>query len=257
MKKIILLFAFVFAFVIVYANTYVLVHGQGGDATNWDGIAKILRSKGHRVIVLNLPGHGGDKTNLTDITIERYCQRVIDSINIVSEKVILVGHSMGGIVITKVNDMIPGRIGKLVYLTAILPKSGQSLFDILAQDSVRHLNPVFNADTTLLLKYSATGNLGDFGCNDCPVDIRNYLSALPQKPSPSKPMFEKVYFNKETLDATPVYFICATEDMMIPYSTQLKMIAENGHVKKVFELKMGHLMPLIQATEAAAILDGL
>jgi hypothetical protein len=61
---------------------------------------------------------------------------------------------MGGIVITKVTDMIPDRIEKLVYLTAFLPQNGQSLMDIVTEDSESYNKPIFNADSTLLLKLS-------------------------------------------------------------------------------------------------------
>ena len=220
----------------------------------WGQIATALRSKGHRVITLDLPGHGNDKTDPKDITLASHCQRVIDSILRINDKVILVGHSMGGIVITKVTDMIPDRIEQLVYLTAILPQNGQSLMDIVTEDSQSYFKPVFNADTTLLL--TETTNLVAAACHDCPEPIKKIL-AQPMPPSPAKPLIEKVYFNKEILNSKPICFICATEDKAISYATQKKMIEANGNVKKVFPLNMSHIMPLVQVTEVVEILNGL
>ena len=254
MKKIFLSIAICFTCFIVNARTYVFVHGQGGSALAWGSIATELRSKGHRVVTLDLPGHGLDKTNIKDITMASYCQRVIDSILKFDEKVILVGHSMGGMVITKVTDMIPERIEALVYLTAMLPQSGQSLMDIFIEDSQSLIKPVFNADTTLVLK--ATLDLVTLGCDDCPEPIKKLLApGLP--PSPARPLFEKVYFKKEIVNSKPIYFICATEDKMISYTEQKKMIEANGKVKKVFSLKMSHIMPLVQAADVVEILNGL
>jgi len=76
-------------------------------------------------------------------------------------------------------------------------------------------------------------------------------------PSPARPLIEKVYFNKETLNSKPVYFICATQDKAISYSMQKKMIGANGNVKKVFSLNMSHIMPLVEVTQVVEILDGL
>lgn len=45
-------------------------------------------------------------------------------------KVILVGHSLGGIIVTNVAEKVPGKISKLVYIGAFLPKSGRSLADL-------------------------------------------------------------------------------------------------------------------------------
>jgi pimeloyl-ACP methyl ester carboxylesterase len=40
--------------------------------------------------------------------------------------VVLVGHSYAGTVISGVADLIPERIGHLVYLAAIVPMDGES-----------------------------------------------------------------------------------------------------------------------------------
>lgn len=255
MKKIFLSIAVPLIFFFADAKTYVLIHGQGGNAFMWGQIATALRSKGHRVITLDLPGHGADKTDPKDITLASHCQRVIDSILQVDDKVILVGHSMGGIVITKVTDMIPDRIEKLVYITAILPQNGQSLMDIVKEDSQSVLKPVFNADTTLL-SWPATLDLVTIMCHDCPEPVKKIL-AQPMPPSPARPLMEKVYFNKETLNSKPIYFICATQDKALPYAMQKKMIEANGNVKKVFSLNMSHIMPFVQVSEVVEILNGL
>ena len=254
MKKLFLSIVVSLIFFFANAKTFVLIHGQGGSALAWGQIATALRSKGHRVITLDLPGHGVDKTDPKVITLASHCQRVIDSILQVDGKVILVGHSMGGIVITKVTDMIPERIEKLVYLTAFLPKNGQSIIDIMTGDSETYMKPVFNTDTTLLLRL--TSDLVAAGCHDCPEPVKKILAqGLP--PSPARPLTENVYFNKEVLNSKPIYFICATQDKAISYSLQKKMIEANGHVKKVFSLNMSHIMPLVQITEVVEILNGL
>jgi pimeloyl-ACP methyl ester carboxylesterase len=45
--------------------------------------------------------------------------------------VVLCGHSAGGAVITAVADRIPDRISHLVYLDAVVPHSGESVFDVV------------------------------------------------------------------------------------------------------------------------------
>jgi len=47
------------------------------------------------------------------------------------QKVILVGHSYGGLVITGVAHQMPDRIQHLVYLDSAIPEPGQSLIEIL------------------------------------------------------------------------------------------------------------------------------
>ena len=46
------------------------------------------------------------------------------------DRIVLVGHSYGGMVITGVADAIPEKIASLVYLDAFVPENGQSLRDL-------------------------------------------------------------------------------------------------------------------------------
>jgi pimeloyl-ACP methyl ester carboxylesterase len=45
-------------------------------------------------------------------------------------EIVLVGHSYGGMVITGVADQMPERIKALVYLDALVPKNGSTLFTL-------------------------------------------------------------------------------------------------------------------------------
>lgn len=68
-----------------------LVHGAWADASSWGGVIPILQKAGNRVIAVELPEH-----SLADdvATAKR-------AINLVGGPVTLVGHSYGGMVITK------------------------------------------------------------------------------------------------------------------------------------------------------------
>jgi pimeloyl-ACP methyl ester carboxylesterase len=50
------------------------------------------------------------------------------------EDIVLVGHSYGGMVITGVADKIPNKIKKLVHIAAVLPLSGESMFDAVGPE---------------------------------------------------------------------------------------------------------------------------
>jgi len=111
------------------AATYVLVHGGGHGGWCWNRVALLLRAQGHAVHAPSLtgladrahmlsPGVGLD-THITDIASLIQHEDLHD--------VILVGHSYGGAVIKGVADLVPDRIGQLVFLDAVLLESGESL----------------------------------------------------------------------------------------------------------------------------------
>jgi pimeloyl-ACP methyl ester carboxylesterase len=106
-----------------------LVHGAFGRAACWDRVVPGLRAAGHSAEAIDLPGAGDDPTPVAEITLDRYAQRVCEALSD-GPPAILVGHSMGGMVITQAAARCPDRIERLVYVAAFLPQDGQSLIDI-------------------------------------------------------------------------------------------------------------------------------
>jgi pimeloyl-ACP methyl ester carboxylesterase len=98
----------------------VLVHGAWADGSCWTNQIAALQAKGYHVISVQNPINSLAEDVATT-------QRAID---LVKGKVILVGHSWGGMVITQAgND--PKVVG-LVYLAAYGPDSGESLSAVSA-----------------------------------------------------------------------------------------------------------------------------
>jgi pimeloyl-ACP methyl ester carboxylesterase len=69
----------------------VLVHGAFADGSSWDKVIPILQAKGYKVVAVQNP-----LSSLADDVAAT--QRVIDA---QTGKVVLVGHSWGGTVITR------------------------------------------------------------------------------------------------------------------------------------------------------------
>jgi pimeloyl-ACP methyl ester carboxylesterase len=95
-----------------------LVHGSYHGAWCWDLLRPELEKLGHRVIAMDMP--------ISDPTLgaEAYAKAVDDAIDPGSEPV-LVGHSMGGMVIPLVAARRP--VKRLVFLAAFLPAPGKSI----------------------------------------------------------------------------------------------------------------------------------
>jgi pimeloyl-ACP methyl ester carboxylesterase len=92
-----------------------------------------LEAEGHRVVALDLPGHGDDSTAVSGMTLAASVKCICQAIETADARVILVGHSMGGIAITQVAEEVPTRIAKLVYVCAFLPQHRQSLPELAAR----------------------------------------------------------------------------------------------------------------------------
>ncbi len=97
---------------------FVLVHGAYHGAWCWDLLAPELQRRGHRVVAVDLPI--GDPSAGP----ARYAEAVAP-VMAGLDAPIVVGHSMGGLVVPLVAAAHP--VGRLVFLAALLPEPGLNL----------------------------------------------------------------------------------------------------------------------------------
>jgi pimeloyl-ACP methyl ester carboxylesterase len=121
--------------------TYVLVHGAWHGSWCWRKLSPLIKAEGHRVDAVDLPGRGNDRTPIYEMTLEKYAERVRERLESAEEPVILVGHSLGGMVVTQAAELVPRRIAILVYLPAFLPHDGQSLQQLAEGDQRALVRP--------------------------------------------------------------------------------------------------------------------
>jgi len=122
-------------------STFVLVHGAWHGGWCWHKIAARLEAMGHRVMAPDMPGHGTDRTPIEQVEFATITGRIAAVVAAAGEPVVLVGHSYGGAVITQLGEMMPEKIRKLVYVTALLLPNGQSASDAVAGDMESALGP--------------------------------------------------------------------------------------------------------------------
>ena len=108
----------------------VLVHGAFAGAWAWEPVVGPLEALGHTVEAPDLPGAGADETPVGEVTLAAYAERVGGVLAARPEPAVLVGVSMGGVVITQVAGNAPERVRSLVFVCAFMPGDGQSLLDL-------------------------------------------------------------------------------------------------------------------------------
>ena len=96
------------------------VHGYGGDKNSWLFVQEPIAAD-RVTYALDLPGHGASSKDVGDGTIETLAKAVVGFLDTVGvNRVHLVGHSMGGAVVTAV-AADPAAAGKVASLTLISP----------------------------------------------------------------------------------------------------------------------------------------
>ena len=93
----------------------VLIHGGFVDGSGWEGVYRILRKKGYNVSVVQNPTISLED----DVAVTK---RVIAA---QTGRVVLVGHSYGGAVVTEAGN--DPKVAGLVYIAAFAPDKGESV----------------------------------------------------------------------------------------------------------------------------------
>jgi pimeloyl-ACP methyl ester carboxylesterase len=116
-------------------STFVLVHGGGQGGWCWKAVARRLRDRGHDVYTPTLTGFG-ERSHLgaDHVTFETYVTDVESLVWFEDlHDVVLVGHSMGGVVIPRVAEKVPDRVRRVVWLTAVVTVDGETLIEAVPQ----------------------------------------------------------------------------------------------------------------------------
>jgi len=130
---------------------FVLIHGGFHGAWCWSTTIPELEKLGHTAIAVDIPGHGE--------RVHEECTlagRLDSVVSVLAPGDVLVGHSGGGLEITRAADAAPDLVGHLVYLAAALPLEGRLMQEAL----------VYRDDCSTELDYDVTGMLKHLRIND-------------------------------------------------------------------------------------------
>lgn len=105
---------------------FVLVHGACHGAWCWNKLKPLLESTsaGHKITVLDLAASGINMKVIQDVkTLNDYTGPLLELLASLrpDEKVILVGHSLGGLSLALAMDKFPEKISVAVFLAAFMP----------------------------------------------------------------------------------------------------------------------------------------
>lgn len=218
---------------------YILIHGAWEESRMWQYVSPVLEKNGQRVTAIDLPGHGENKLPISQVTMANYIQTVVDAIKKLDHKVVLVGHSMMGTVISQVAELIPEKIEKLIYVAAFLLKEGGSVLEAMQSDRDGKFIPelIFSEDQSYATVPEQT--LRNIGFHDVDGKIIQRVLPLMAEQQATEPFMAKVAVSDKNFGSVPKTYIRTTIDKVTSPALQDSMIA-NWKVEKVHNLDSGH-----------------
>jgi pimeloyl-ACP methyl ester carboxylesterase len=122
---------------------FVIVHGGWGGGWEWTPVAHWLRERGYEVFTPTLAGLSERGHLGPEVGLSAHVEEIAGLLEFEGlHDVVLCGASYGGMVITGAADLVPERIGLLVYIDAFVPEDGQSTLDFMPEDFAEMLQAV-------------------------------------------------------------------------------------------------------------------
>lgn len=215
---------------------FVLIHGAWHGGWCWEGVAAELENQGHKAIAPTMPGHYKDDDR-SKIILGDYIDKIIETVEQASGKVVLVGHSSAGFLIQSVAGKIPQKIEHLIFNNAFILQDSKSQFDIVPPEIAQGMTQAAKASPD-----NCVPVMEDFIRNtlmaEAPADKQDDLITrlVPQPLSLFTTPVSTKGFNKNRCKKTVVF---CKNDVSLPPGAYLGMAQELG-AYDLIELDLGH-----------------
>ncbi len=218
----------------------IFIHGAGLGNHIWNDLHDLQQNLNYLYLMIEFPNrNAGDNAN-SKLSFEDYVTKAIsDTKNFEKQKVIIVSHSIGGLIGLRIAEHLKDKVVGFVGIGSAIPKNGKSFISCLPFPQKLIMPLIMKLAGTKPPKSAIENGL----CNDL-------------KPSQSKKIVEKftaesrsLYTDnsKTVIPNVNKLYIELTNDREFPLPVQRKM-AENLNCKNIVSLDSGHL-PMLSVPE--------
>lgn len=240
-------------------NIIVLVHGGGFGAWCWYKTISLLEDSGFKVNAIDLTGSGIHSYDTNKInSLSEYAEPLTSYLKGLGddEKVVLVGHDLGGACVSYAMEMFPSKVAKAVFLCAAMLTNGHSALDMFQQqmdtnDTLKkaqqfvYSNGKDRPPTAINIDKAL---LRDLLFNQSPSkDVS--LASVSMRPIPFAPVLEKLQLTAQNYGSVRRFYVETTEDNTIPLPLQQSMCGTNPP-EKVLRLKGADHAPFFSRPQA-------
>ncbi|MEG3126000.1 alpha/beta fold hydrolase [Sphingomonas sp. GB1N7] len=225
-----------------------LVHGAWHGAWCWGPLQTSLSALGVDSVALDLPGHGYRRRLSWMVRWRAYIDAVHDAVAQYDVPPIVVGHSMGGGVISGAAELAPELFGALVYIAAFVPLDGESISDLAkTEPPAPGLKPRLSRGEV----YYEPDDASSLFFHDVP-DAGSWGAMV--QPQPIRPVRTPIRLTSGRYGSVPRYYVACNSDRALSPAFQQRMI-DRTPMRRVFRMESGHSPFLSDPQRLAAILE--
>lgn len=237
------------------SSIYLLIAGAWSCGWFWNSVKEKLELAGHRVLAIDLPGHGDNQLPLEKQDLSTYACYVAGIVAQQSKPVILVGHSMAGGVVCQVAEYQPNKIERLVILCGFLLNDGESingLHDGIKPTDWTEINHIglgtLSADQKITYIHPEVARRKFFGTMS---DDESELAIEHLSGEAIAAQWQAAKLGENFKKVTKIY-IKTLQDQMLPLGLQEEM--SERQVETVYTLNSDHFPFLTASTELTEVL---
>ncbi len=267
---------------------FVFIHGAWSNHHTWDKVVAILANKGFASVAIDLPGAGAnaavpqsfrhrpldreafaaEPSPNGDVTQEERTAAVLNSLEkartLGNGKVILVGHSLGGLTLNHVGEAAPEQLHALVYLSAFMLPRGMDAVEFIrsAPMSDAVVPSLFMADPEGVgaMRIDPTSDDPDYVaamreafCADASEEDFELAKAQLHPDEPAQVATVQSPITPERFGCVPRHYICCSQDKAITIAGQKTLVSlvdtQLGNQTNVHVLDSSH-EPFLSMPEA-------
>ena len=200
-----------------------LIHGACHGSWCWSCLTPLLEERGYEVHTLDLPGRSPAPAWGWQLRLRDQAAAVVAAAAKIGRPTAALAHSMGGLPMSAAAELAPAIFTRLIYLSAYLPTSGDTLLTIGRRD---RLSRVGDASRISMLRgfISVKREVsGDVFYQDCSAEQILWANARLVK-EPLRPAFDTITLS-DRFATIPRSYIRCTRDRVISIDMQDEMIA--------------------------------
>ncbi len=229
--------------------TLVLVHGAGHTSHAWEKVQAALTRPS---LAVDLPGRHDRPADITRVTLDDAAASIAADVGHDTDgPLVLVGHSVGGIVLPALTARLGARVSHIVFVAGLIAPDGACVADTVRPRERDRLDAVLGE---LRIAY---GNHVFRPADDRHIDDGGLLTITDARVAMG---IDSLNFMAQTVSwagvdaALPRTFVRCTQDPIQPPELQARLI-EHCAATAVVDLESGHTPALEVPDALATILD--
>jgi pimeloyl-ACP methyl ester carboxylesterase len=229
--------------------SFVFVHGGGHGSWCW---AQVQRHLKRPSLAVDLPGRTGSEEWRSALRIEDLARAVVRDVDVAElGPVVLVGHSIGGVTVAAVAEILGTRVQRCIFVSSPMPAEGERIVDTI--------NPILRWFCMRAIRHGCrdltlpppVARL--IFCNDMSTANRRLMLDR-MTPEAMGVVVERVHYGP-VMQRVPKTFIKLGRDRAVRPPRQDTAIANLGSGIEVLHLHTGHDAMLSRPAELAAVIE--